>query len=365
MKFEMTDKSWTQFRRPLYHLTRLLPGFIRRSLPASVKRQFARQLGPMSFYIDIVSTCNLRCPSCPVGNTGTNEKNNTGRMAIETFKKIIDKIAADFPGSSVGIFNWTEPFLHTDLATFIAYSKRRGLPTSISSNLNITPQMEEVIKAKPDQIIISLSGFTQEVYSRGHVRGNIELVKANMRALSGIINKHGSKTRVEVYFHKYLYNVHEIALMRRYAESLGFLFREVWALYQPLEAIVDYIDGILPEPQKKFIEKNYMLNPKEASEATRPYRKEPCGHWTKIMAINHHGNIQLCCSVFDQDRFDVGPFLGMSRQEIYAKRVAHEYCRTCIKKGLHIYTMFQGHAVEPEFNRISEARLAASEKSEL
>jgi pyruvate-formate lyase-activating enzyme len=71
----------------------------------------------------------------------------------------------------------------------IRFLKQNGLYVMISSNLSIKKNLEEVIRAEPDEIKISLSGFTQEVYSRTHVKGNIELVKQNMILIRDLMDK--------------------------------------------------------------------------------------------------------------------------------------------------------------------------------
>jgi hypothetical protein len=69
--------------------------------------------------------------------------------------------------------------------------------------LNITKNIDETIKANPSFFRISLSGFNQDTYQKGHVGGDIELVKNNMRLLSELKKKYSSTTIIEVYFHKY------------------------------------------------------------------------------------------------------------------------------------------------------------------
>jgi len=48
------------------------------------------------YYIDIVGTCNLRCPSCPVGNYLPHDfmdlQRPKGFMKLALFEQILDKI---------------------------------------------------------------------------------------------------------------------------------------------------------------------------------------------------------------------------------------------------------------------------------
>ncbi|MBL8825980.1 MAG: radical SAM protein, partial [Planctomycetaceae bacterium] len=168
---------------------------------------------PMDFVIDVVGNCNLRCPSCPVGNMGAINPN--GLLDVELFKKLMAKGAKDYNISHVELYNWAEPFLHPELPKLIQIVKSYDLPCWLSSNLNVIRNVEEALRANPDFLRISLSGFTQPVYEEGHAKGNVERVKANMRLLSEARRKVGNcTTNIQVFYHKYKYNLHEVEPMR-------------------------------------------------------------------------------------------------------------------------------------------------------
>src|SRR5690242_4066822 len=72
------------------------------------------------YFIDIVGTCNLRCPSCPVGNVVSDTPK--GFMPLDQLRQILAKIAADQgPGKRlfIDLYNWGEPTLHPDLAACV------------------------------------------------------------------------------------------------------------------------------------------------------------------------------------------------------------------------------------------------------
>ena len=66
-----------------------------------------------NFSIDIVGTCNLRCPSCPVGNIGSRESfKNTRYMDKELFEKSrVAKILCTTPRVGLNIINESGIFL--------------------------------------------------------------------------------------------------------------------------------------------------------------------------------------------------------------------------------------------------------------
>ena len=71
-----------------------------------------------TYWIEIVGTCNLRCPTCPQGNFLDNElsvgRNPTGFMELTLYKQILEKIKADNISDRVEIhlYTWGEPLLH-------------------------------------------------------------------------------------------------------------------------------------------------------------------------------------------------------------------------------------------------------------
>src|SRR5882724_10077432 len=139
----------------------------------------------MAFYIDVFGFCNLRCPSCPVGNWSDDPAVfHHGLMSKELLGAILDKAMRECRVRSVGLFNWTEPLLHPKIYELIALVRSRGLHCGISSNLNVLRSPDLLMAANPDWMRVSVSGFTQEIYVRGHKEGDIEKMKANMRRLA-------------------------------------------------------------------------------------------------------------------------------------------------------------------------------------
>jgi hypothetical protein len=141
-------------------------------VPHAIKRALAKLLlhedRPFRFLnIDIFGSCNLRCPSCPVGNMG--QINPSGLMDLKLFERIAKKADQQHRVTGIGLFNWAEPMLHPQLPEFIRITKRHKTDCHISSNLNVMRHHEEVLAANPDHFRISLSGFTQATYGTTHV----------------------------------------------------------------------------------------------------------------------------------------------------------------------------------------------------
>jgi MoaA/NifB/PqqE/SkfB family radical SAM enzyme len=333
-------------------------------IPQRLRRRVYRWLYPEQFQrrigmnIDIVGACNLRCPSCPVGNMGP--INGTGLMDKGLFTRIIEKAKNELSVGAVNLFNWTEPLLHPELPEFIRTVKRHGLPCSISSNLNVMKNIEEVLRAGPDDFRISLSGFSQRVYSQTHVRGDIERVRDNMRILSETKRRIGNRvTRVHVYFHKYRHNLHEVDLMRKFAAELGFDWMDHWAYYMPLERTLELVEGTLPEAQQRFVDEFFALPIRAAIRATGPFKSERCSLLEDQITVNHDGNVLLCCTVYDYKKNTLGQLLDMSAADLERAKSRHPTCDRCTEHGLHVYFNYHSFpTVRENFDDLAKRNVA-------
>jgi wyosine [tRNA(Phe)-imidazoG37] synthetase (radical SAM superfamily) len=315
-------------------------------------RQEGRLLRPpgksYTFYIDVFSYCNLRCPSCIVGNRYTEISAwPKGLMSPELLENIVDKARSECAINAIGLYNWTEPLLHPDIARLIRVVKSRNVPCWLSSNLNVLREPEQILAANPDFLRISLSGFTQDVYEIGHREGKIETVKENMRHLATARDVVQPTTKIEVFYHLYAYNKHELSEMADFANSLGFQFASTFAYITPVEKIIDIWQG------KKTAEDIAMLNNlvvplDEALAITSQLKNDHCTLLEDVVALDVEGNAMLCCSSSMAPVNRIGNFLALSLEELQQRRHSKALCGTCMDLGIPDY--FAGH---PDFEKIA------------
>ncbi len=330
------------FKKLLKNISLVIPKWLKERLPQRAKIFLRSKYIPRTVIIDIVGSCNLKCPSCPNGNAL--KKNPTGMMSLETFKKILEKVSREQAGATVALYNWIEPFIHPKISEFIKFIHSYGLKSLLSTNLNLIPaNLEEFAKANPGGITISLSGFTQKIYEIGHRGGNIETVKKNMAKLSSALIKVNASTIVTVYYHKYLYNLHEIEPMKNFANSLGFNFGSDWAYYMPIEGVKAYLEDTLPQSNVDFIENKLALNIKKAVQVAKTFKDEPCSFPVSLLTIDWRGEVQLCCAIYDSSRFSLGSYINTPSGIIEEKMRNHLFCKECTKQGLHIYISWHGN----------------------
>lgn len=291
------------------------------------------------FDIDVVGGCNLRCPTCPVGNSDY-DSFPKGHMEPELLDKIMTKAAKECGWITVALYNWTEPLLHPKIPELIRVVNSHGVESGISTNLNFLRDADELIAAKPRYIRVSVSGFEQSRYGVTHRRGNIDKVKKNMEALARAKEKAGARTALKIIYHRYLGNHEDEQQMREYARSLGFGFDHVWAYFMPAEKVVEFSNpgtgGVEITKQDREVIAKLAMPLAESMEVAKKYRKNACKLLEERIALTFTGDVMLCCSTYDQSRFMIGNYLDMPLEEIQARRMKHSFCGACTKAGAHV-----------------------------
>jgi MoaA/NifB/PqqE/SkfB family radical SAM enzyme len=318
------------------------------------------------YFLEVNSVCNLHCPTCTKGNQKGYE-HLTGVMEPDLMERILDKIASENPQAIVFLYGNSEPFLHPHLPECIASIKRRGLDAQFSTNLNYVQRLDETLAAQPDMIIISLSGFTQEIYERGHAGGKIERVKENMALMAEANSRCSPRIKIAVNYHVYTDNGHEIGLMRQYAEGLGLEFFTSLARAISMENAIQYCRSKDPEATPFEIEEgrpdwNQALPPigetyvktmerlKIPPTMAREMYKDhpvaqvcPVGAGSMFTFIRHDGKTSMCACVADR-RITVGDYLETTPDQMIEQRTGHAFCKQC----LHYRTNFYFHLVDRE-----------------
>ncbi|MBS4078223.1 radical SAM/SPASM domain-containing protein [Pseudomonas rustica] len=302
----------------------------------------------MNMYIDIVGACNLSCPSCPMGNS--ENLNFKKAMQLDMFKQIVEKAKGEGVGA-IFLYNWTEPLVHPKIGEFIEVINAAGMESGISTNLNLAKNMEKALSAEPGYFRISLSGFYQDTYKKGHVGGDIEVVKQNMIALSEIKQRLGLSTRIDVYYHRYLDNIEEESLMREFSEALGFDFSTGYSVMMPLEktlAIVER-DPSVTATDYETLERLALPPYDDLINVVQQFPQQACTLKDDWLVIDCNGTTVLCCTIFNQTEYQVGKYLDMPLDELTRRKSTEkncvDMCNRCAKKGLHIYSMYPNQSV--------------------
>jgi MoaA/NifB/PqqE/SkfB family radical SAM enzyme len=313
------------------------------------------------YFLEINSVCNLHCPTCTKGNQ-ENYEHLTGVMEEELMGKILDKIALENPNAIVFTYGNSEPFLHPKLPECIIAIHKRGLHPEMSTNLNVLKRVDDLLAAKPDLMIISLSGFTQDIYVRGHKGGNIERVKENMRTLAELNNAIPEPARVKILvnYHVYRDNEHEIAPMKEYATNLGLGFFTSLARAISMENAIQFCRAYDPNSTRFEVQegqpdwnkelppltKTYdammqriKIPPTRAREMYKDYPIAPVcpvGAGGMFTFIRHDGQTSLCACTADR-RLKLTDYLVTTPEEMIEQRTGHAFCKQCLHYRTNMY----------------------------
>lgn len=327
-------------------------------IDGAIKPEHTR-LKSWRYFLEINSACTLHCPTCTKGNVEGYEHQN-GFMDWDLMERILDKIKSENPNAIVFTYGNSEPFVHPKLPECIAAIKSRGLRPELSTNLNHVRRVDELLAARPDLIIISLSGFSQEVYVKGHAGGDIEKVKRNMMTLAHANNALPPDKRVNILvnYHVYLDNEHEYPLMETYAKNLGLGIFKSFARAISMENAIQYCRSRDPdatpfEVQPGRPDWNVALPPisntyvqamdriripptkaREMYQALPEPRVCPIG-WM-FSFIRHDGLISLCACVADR-RINLGNYLDQTMDQLIEARTGHAICQQCTKYKMRYY----------------------------
>ena len=286
------------------------------------------------YEIDLVSACNLKCPSCPQGNYQT--KLPAAKMTINKFKRILDKVLREMPNvANISLFSWGEPFLHPELPEFIKLVKAAGIPCFISSNLSHNFALEPVIAADPDYFRISLSGYTQDVYQIDHSGGDINLVKSNMYRLRYLIDKYNADTYVEVAYHKYKYNIgNEYCDMQRLCGELKFGFAPFVAAILPLENMLELCEN-KGNHMLASLSDRLLFDMDKLAEIDMRGQEDKCYSFYNMIVIMPSGHVLVCDFTYDIEKSCIAKdYLDIDIEDLYEAKLNNEICKKCLKHGI-------------------------------
>ncbi len=260
-------------------------------------------------------------------------------MSLDKFGIILDKILAETPDvNTISLFNWGEPLLHPELPAFIEVLRKHKIFCSLSTNFNIDRDIKAIIRAKPDMLKISLSGFYQHTYGIFHEKGDINLVKSNLYKLRYLADKYYPDMIVEVIYHKYRNNRDEdFHRMEQLCDELGFILSSCIAYFSPVEKLIDFVEGRFSEDDRKLAD--YLLvSIDDALRRAASIHTGLCPLLDKQIAINWDGSVSLCCASFDPRATTVKEdFLAVTSKEIKEAKLAHHLCKTCARYGIDRY----------------------------
>jgi MoaA/NifB/PqqE/SkfB family radical SAM enzyme len=273
--------------------------------------------------MDIVDSCQLQCPYCIRGTRTM--KNSKREMDLDTFSLVVKK-AKDYNVNYIDIANFSEPFLKKDVYRYMEILRENDISRRYaSSNLSFAkiPNFDRFLESGFTRLYVTVSGFTQEIYKKYHIGGNVEYVKLNLEYASGYINKHKIDSDIVIRFLDFGYNKEEIKDFKMFADRLGFL--------------LEWRNGT------RFSMKPYIDETNMTISMLQDYHKVSCDKVTfkvcdifRTLAMNADGNVYLCVCKPNCESTKIGNFLTNSYEDIMLNKVMNPVCQICNWKKTHM-----------------------------
>jgi len=292
-----------------------------------------QELCPYYPVVEISGICNLRCISCP---RGSNKVKKGGFMRTPDYLKIINKLITEIPFLYlVDLYIWGEPLLNPDLPEIIKINNHLGISSGISSNLNVRPDIiEKVIKASPQLIRVSLSGYGKTNYEITHTGGKWKVLYENLNFLADLIKKYQVKTIVEIYFHVNKKNLPEAKKMQQLCAELNFRFHPSIHMIFP-DYVMDYIEGNELNEATKHAKDLMVVSLDEMIDKAKKEQNKSCLLKRIIPVINWDMSVVPCCNYSYQKLAD--NYLNISLPDVILLRKIHPLCNKCQNLSLHRY----------------------------
>lgn len=150
---------------------------------------------PLRLWVEIVSTCNLKCVMCPNKDLPENDR---GFMDFELFKKIIDE-ANEFV-SEVNLYHRGESLLHPEIEEMIEYAQKKGLYTKIHTNGTLLDDrlINKLLNSGLHKITFSYDAYDKETYEKIRVGASYERVMGNIKRLLELKKERNSSINVSI-----------------------------------------------------------------------------------------------------------------------------------------------------------------------
>lgn len=265
---------------------------------------------PKHFYIDIGNYCNLKCPFCVTGNGTT--KHTQGFMNLADFQKI----AADISpyAELVSLYNWGEPFLNKEIFEIIACASKFS-HVHIDSNFSFrdfTPDYaDKIVASGLSTLFLSIDGATQETYEIYRVRGKLDRVFRNIRAVQEAKKRLNSQTPLMGWqFHVSRFNEHEMNTASNIANEM-----DIPIVFKRLSAPASWWSSLHFESDMvlhggEWFNEAYAPppNPDLSKVTLHENVNGPCRQLFGTMTIQWNGDVVPCTCV-EGDEYTMGNVL--------------------------------------------------------
>ncbi len=298
--------------------------------------------------IDVSGMCNIKCPNCPQGNM--ERLRPSGYMTALRYEQVLNKLVRELPAiMNIELSTWGEPLMNPELAEIIQLTET-SVPCTVSTNLQISDQLENVIKAQPSQMIISASGFGKS-YEINHAGASWKVFLDNIHYLKALIDEYHPQTQITMLYHLYRDNQpQDLDNFRDLCLKLDFKFLTTWAYLNPYDKLLDYLEGKNIGMQAQTVLDRLPWNYQSTLALSKAEANKPCLCQRIFPIINWDLSVSLCHIYYNP--VIASNYLDISIDELIKIRHKQFQCEICQKHGLHrldIEVLLKKYAAENIF----------------
>jgi MoaA/NifB/PqqE/SkfB family radical SAM enzyme len=282
--------------------------------------------------IEVAGICNLHCISCNMGLPGANKKG--GLMSAATYRQVLAKMSEEIPFlNSVYLYLWGEPLINPELPEIVRITSEFGIASEISTNLTDARNLEPLIKAEPDMLVVPCSGVGEN-FGLTRTGGKWEKFRANLHRLRAYLNKYDAETVIRITYHMYKHNLErDYDEVEALARELGFQFLPVLAQIFP-ERVLRHVIYAEPLPEEMARANEMLYYPiAEQLEYARQNKDRICFMMKVFPTVRWNTSVVHCSNLMEPV---LSPsYLDTSLGELLAQRTGNGFCSTCIDHGMH------------------------------
>ncbi len=309
---------------------------------------------PAVIYIEATSTCNLRCPMCPITMDLPEYRYSVKHFQLD----LLEKLKAPLRHARrCFLSGGGEPLLHPRLFEIIKAVKNAGAEVIFNSNGTLLGEKEALrfIEAGVECISFSIDGATRGTYEAIRVPAKFEKVLANIRRLARLKKEANSSTPyINIQFTVIDANHREIPGLIPLARSLGanqvvaepltpvFNFDPRYRAYYEAHAVhADAVLEGLKAAQDNARNSGMIFSSHYLYREEHPERTELCGQPWITFGVRADGRVFTCCGTPERmGHLAESEFDDIWNSEAYrklrhalARREFPEFCGLCIEEN--------------------------------
>jgi MoaA/NifB/PqqE/SkfB family radical SAM enzyme len=251
-----------------------------------------KHINPKHLCVEVSSSCQLRCPSCPTASGAVLDTLGKGHLRFEDFRGLLKR---NPQVESIELANYGEAFLNPALIKMLSYAEECGVELHIGTGANLNhvkPEvLEGVVRFRLRTLRCSIDGAGQASYSRYRVGGDFDRVVENIRKINQFKQTLDSNYPKLIWqFIVFGHNENEISEAQQLARELGMDFQLKLSWDEDFSPIRD---------KERVRELLGVASRKEYLEKTgQDYMRTLCHQLWDSPQINWDGKILGCCRNF-------------------------------------------------------------------